>query len=357
MNKDKIIKGYKGFDKDMKCRGLQYKIGKEMVEDKAKICDCGLHFCENPHDVFRYYGAGNGNKFSVVEAKDVSDERGDDSKRVAKRLTVKAEISVFEICKIAVIAFFENFGFKEKIKKADSNNAGDYGAANAGDCGAANAGDCGAANAGDCGAANAGDCGAANAGYKGAANAGYKGAANAGDCGAANAGYKGAANAGDFGAANAGDCGAAIVSNNGCVKGGMGCVLVARNIKWNDDNNCYEVTDWAAEIVDGDKRVLLINGHVVPYALARIPQQGEVRGNLAAGGVGRAQPLTPGDRRIAEALAPVLAQEGHFLVGLDIIGEWLTEINVTSPTCFREITQQTGFNVAGLFMDELEKAV
>ena len=111
------------------------------------------------------------------------------------------------------------------------------------------------------------------------------------------------------------------------------------------------------EIVEGDKRVLLINGHVVPYALARIPQHGEVRGNLAAGGVGRAQPLTPGDRKIAEALAPVLAKQGHFLVGLDIIGEWLTEINVTSPTCFREITQQTGFNVAGLFMDELEKAV
>ena len=111
------------------------------------------------------------------------------------------------------------------------------------------------------------------------------------------------------------------------------------------------------EIVDGDKRVLLINGHIVPYALARIPRQGEVRGNLAAGGVGRAQPLTQGDRRIAEALAPLLAEEGHFLVGLDIIGEWLTEINVTSPTCFREITHQTGFNVAGMFMDELEKAV
>ncbi len=111
------------------------------------------------------------------------------------------------------------------------------------------------------------------------------------------------------------------------------------------------------EIVDGDKRVLLINGQVVPYALARIPQRGEVRGNLAAGGVGRAQPLTPEDRRIAETLAPVLAEEGHFLVGLDIIGKWLTEINVTSPTCFREITRQTGFNVAGLFMDELEKAV
>lgn len=171
MNKDKIIKGYKGFDKDMKCRGLQYEIGKEMVEDKAELCDCGLHFCENPHDVFEYYGAGNGNRFAVAEATDVSDERGDDSKRVAKRLTVKAEISVFEICKIAVSTFFENFGFKEKIKKA----------------------------------------------------------------------------------ANAGDCGAAIVSTNGRVKGGMGCILVARNIKWNEDNDFYEVTDWAAEIVDGDK--------------------------------------------------------------------------------------------------------
>lgn len=111
------------------------------------------------------------------------------------------------------------------------------------------------------------------------------------------------------------------------------------------------------EIKEGDKRVLLINGHVVPFALARIPQHGEVRGNLAAGGTGRAQPLSGRDRQIAETLAPVLAEKGLFLVGLDIIGDWLTEVNVTSPTCFREITRQTGFNVAGLFMDELEKTV
>ena len=120
-----------------------------------------------------------------MEAEDVSDERyNDDSKRVCKRLTVKAEISVFEICRIAVSTFFENFGFKKKIESADTNNAGDYGAAQAGN--------------------------------KGAVQAGY--------------------------------CGAAIVSNNGKVKGGSGCVLVARNIGYSMDNQRYEVTDWACAI-------------------------------------------------------------------------------------------------------------
>lgn len=111
------------------------------------------------------------------------------------------------------------------------------------------------------------------------------------------------------------------------------------------------------EIAHGDKRVLLVNGRVVPFALARIPKIGEIRGNLAAGGIGRAQPLSDRDREIAETLAPELAARGLFLVGLDIIGDWLTEVNVTSPTCFREITDQTGFNVAGLFIDELEKTL
>lgn len=110
------------------------------------------------------------------------------------------------------------------------------------------------------------------------------------------------------------------------------------------------------EIALGDKRILLIGGEVVPYALARIPQAGEVRGNLAAGGSGVAQALSARDREIAETLAPILFKRGLLLVGLDIIGDWLTEINVTSPTCFQEITQQTGFNVAGMFLDALEKA-
>jgi glutathione synthase len=110
------------------------------------------------------------------------------------------------------------------------------------------------------------------------------------------------------------------------------------------------------DIVKGDKRVLVIAGKPVPYALARIPKEGETRGNLAAGGRGVAQPLSARDLEIAEALGPVLAARGLLLVGLDIIGDCLTEINVTSPTCFQEITQQTGFNVAGMFIDALEKA-
>ena len=187
--------GYKGFDKNLQCRGFQYEVGKEYETDEAELCQKGFHFCENPHDVLSYYSAGEGNRFAIVEASDVSDEKQDDSKRVSKRIRIKAEISVFEMCKIAVSAFFENFGFKKKIESAETNNAGDRGAANAGDCGAANAG--------------------------------------------------------DRGAANAGNCGAAIVSNGGKVKGGKGCVLVARNIEWSDGTNQYEVTDWACGIVDG----------------------------------------------------------------------------------------------------------
>ena len=110
-------------------------------------------------------------------------------------------------------------------------------------------------------------------------------------------------------------------------------------------------------IKDGDKRILLIGGKPVPYSLARIPQGSEIRGNLAAGGIGRAQELSARDREIAETLAPGLWKQGLLLVGLDVIGDYLTEVNVTSPTCFQEIAQQTGFNVAGMFIDALEQAV
>ncbi len=116
------------------------------------------------------------------------------------------------------------------------------------------------------------------------------------------------------------------------------------------------VQKFLPEIVDGDKRVLVIGGKPVPFCLARIPQGSEVRGNLAAGGKGVAQPLNDSDRATAEALGPVLAARGLLLVGLDIIGTSLTEINVTSPTCFQEITEQTGFDVAAMFMDALETA-
>ncbi|MES2318753.1 MAG: glutathione synthase [Pseudomonadota bacterium] len=109
------------------------------------------------------------------------------------------------------------------------------------------------------------------------------------------------------------------------------------------------------EIVKGDKRILVINGTPVPFTLARIPQGDEIRGNLAAGGVGVAQTLTARDRHIAEALGPILAARGLLLVGLDVIGDFLTEVNVTSPTCFQEITDQSGFDVAAMFIDALEQ--
>ena len=109
------------------------------------------------------------------------------------------------------------------------------------------------------------------------------------------------------------------------------------------------------EITKGDKRVLVIDGKAVPFCLARIPKEGETRGNLAAGGRGVAQPLSARDREIAETLAPQLKADGLTIVGLDIIGDYLTEVNVTSPTCMVEIFDQMGFNSAALFIEALEK--
>ena len=117
------------------------------------------------------------------------------------------------------------------------------------------------------------------------------------------------------------------------------------------------VQKFLPEIAQGDKRVLLIAGEPVPFSLARIPQGSEIRGNLAAGGKGVAQPLSARDREIAATIGPVLAARGLLLVGLDVIGDCMTEINVTSPTCFQEIAAQTGFDVAARFVDALEAAV
>ena len=117
------------------------------------------------------------------------------------------------------------------------------------------------------------------------------------------------------------------------------------------------VQRFVPEIAQGDKRVLVIGGVPVPYSLARIPQGSEIRGNLAAGGKGVAQKLSARDEQIARALGAVLAPRGLLLIGLDVIGDWLTEINVTSPTCFQEIAQQTGFDVPAMFIDALEAEI
>lgn len=111
------------------------------------------------------------------------------------------------------------------------------------------------------------------------------------------------------------------------------------------------------EISEGDKRILLIDGEPVPFALARIPQVGETRGNLAAGGKGEGRPLTDRDRWICEQVGPTLKEKGLIFVGIDVIGDYLTEINVTSPTCIRELDQQFDLNISSLLWDCLESKI
>jgi len=136
--------------------------------------------------------------------------------------------------------------------------------------------------------------------------------------------------------------------------GGMNLGSIIENLN-RDGAQTVMVQRYLPAITEGDKRILVIDGVPVPYALARIPQGSEVRGNLAVGGKGVARELTARDRAIAERIGPILAARGLLLVGLDIIGDSLTEINVTSPTCFREISDQTGCDVAALFIDALER--
>ncbi|MBW3140612.1 glutathione synthase [Ferrimonas balearica] len=123
----------------------------------------------------------------------------------------------------------------------------------------------------------------------------------------------------------------------------------------NHGQNYAMIQKFIPEIKDGDKRILVVDGEPVPYCLARIPQGGETRGNLAAGGRGVAQPLSESDRRIAEAVAPELKKRGLIFVGLDVIGDRLTEVNVTSPTCVREIEAAFDINIAGRLMDAIEQ--
>jgi glutathione synthase len=133
----------------------------------------------------------------------------------------------------------------------------------------------------------------------------------------------------------------------------LGAIIETLN---RDGAQTVMVQKFIPAIDKGDKRVLVIGGKVVPYCLARIPQGGEVRGNLAAGGKGVAQAISARDQEIAQTLGPILAKRGLLLVGLDVIGDCLTEVNVTSPTCFQEIFDQTGFDVAAMFIDALETA-
>lgn len=125
----------------------------------------------------------------------------------------------------------------------------------------------------------------------------------------------------------------------------------------NHGNQYAMVQEFMPEIKEGDKRILIVNGEPMPYCLARIPAQGETRGNLAAGGTGRAQPLSASDKMIAETIAPELKKRGLYFVGLDVIGDKVTEINVTSPTCIREIEAAYPINISGKLMDAIEQNI
>ncbi len=122
-----------------------------------------------------------------------------------------------------------------------------------------------------------------------------------------------------------------------------------------NDSRFVMAQRYLPEIIDGDKRILLVNGEPVPYALARIPAAGETRGNLAAGGYGEGRPLTERDRWIATQVGPELKARGLLFAGLDVIGDYLTEINVTSPTCVQELDSQFNLNISGQIMDQVEK--
>ena len=236
------MKAYKGFNPDMTCLGFQYEEGKEYETDKAELCNEGFHACERPLDIIQYYPFvkdGKLCKFHEVELEEVSDQRSnDDTKVVAKRIKIGAELNLFGLVK----AQFEYVKAHTTMEYTDPN------AASAGYKGAASAGYKGAASAGENGAASAGSWGAASAGANGAASAGEKGAASAGANGAASAGSWGAAVS--RGTSEVGKNGIACTRGNGCkVKGGMGAVLVIAE----ENTDGYDIKSWKAFVIDGEK--------------------------------------------------------------------------------------------------------
>ena len=220
------MKAYKGFDKNLKCRGFQYEVGNEYREDEAKLCSTGFHACENPLDIFKYYEPNKGSRYCEVELCEVSDERhSDDTKICGKVIKIGAELSVAGICK----AHFEYV--TARCNPAKSNAAGDNESASAGERGSASAGSWGSASAGERGSASAGSWGSASAGYSGSASAGYSGSASAGSWGSASAGKNGIA-----------------CCRGGKVKGGLGCAICCAEL--DDEGNNIAI---CAVIVDGKK--------------------------------------------------------------------------------------------------------
>ena len=259
------MKAYKGFNKDMTCRGFQYEIGKEYETDAADLCRIGFHACENPLDCFSHYAPAT-SRYCEVEIEDNGQRSPEDSKVVGKKIKIGAELSTEQICKL----HFEYV--RSRCDPAKTNAAGDresasagkFGSASAGKFGSASAGWYGSASAGDGGSASAGERGSASAGDGGSASAGRYGSASAGKFGSASAGRYGSASAGEYGSASAGDGGvsasrgsssagengvAAARGKHAKVRGGIGSVLVVCVEK----KVSYDIAEWKAAVVDGER--------------------------------------------------------------------------------------------------------
>ena len=259
------MKAYKGFNKDLTCRGFQYEEGKEYVTDSASLCNSGFHACINPLDCFGYYAPGS-SRYHEVEIEDNGERNTDDTKICGKKIKIGAELSVAQICKLHFVYV------KSNCKPSNSNVAGDKESASAGNYGSASAGYRGSASAGNYGSASAGKCGSASAGKCGSASAGNYGSASAGKCGSASAGNYGSASAGNYGSASAGKCGSASAGNYGSavsrgevsvgengsglvrgdnikIKGGLGAVLVLVL----EDDISYDIKYTKTIKVDGIK--------------------------------------------------------------------------------------------------------
>lgn len=236
------MKAYKGFDKDLKCLGFQYEVGKEYEEQDVILCNKGFHACTVPLDVFRYYAPAT-SRYCEVEIDGEIEKAVDDSKIAGTKIKIIREISLAEL-----IAAQREYEKREEgaVEKT----------ATAGDCDMATVGYGGAATAGDFGTATAGDYGAATAGYKGAAIAGEHGAAMAGYRGVATVGYKGVAKVENYGTAvsrglsSAGEYGLCVARGTDCrVKGGLGSVLVIAEEKWDS----VKIVHCKTAVVDGEK--------------------------------------------------------------------------------------------------------
>lgn len=242
------MKAYKGFDKDLKCRGFQYEVGKEYEEQEVDLCHKGFHACTVPLDVFWYYAPAT-SRYCEVEIDGEIEKATDDSKIAGTKIKIIREISISEL--IDAQKKYEKGKEVCKVVTAgdySAAKAGDRGAATAGYRGVAAAGECGTATAGDYSVAMAGDCGTATAGSVGAAIAGDCGVATAGDFGAATAGYKGTAVS--RGSSSTGEHGLCVARGHGCrVKGGIGSVLVIAE----ETTNSMKIVRCKTAVVDGER--------------------------------------------------------------------------------------------------------